>query len=199
MTGAGLGGPRRRALLVRIVDDEDVGVGLLVLGPGVVLVGIGAEAARVHRQHVDGGLAVDDPAGELPAGAAGGGDAEAEAFRQPEVRQPVGRPDERVAVRRVGNGAVDAVLDAGAAEHGHSVDRGLDMRLQALDIRRQQLLAEAVRNAVHRPGRRALLVGPENQALALFAHVVRRIALAQHRQFGQARPPCARRVRGWCR
>ena len=189
MTGAGLGGPRRRALLVRVVDDEDVGVGLLVLGPGVVLVGIGAEAARVHRQHVDGGLAVGDPAGELPAGAAGGGDAEAEAFRQPEVRQPVGRPDERVAVRRVGNGAVDAILDAGVAEHRHPVHRGFDMRLQAVHVRRQQLLPETLGNAVHRPGRRSLLVGPENQALALFAHVVGGVALAQHRQFGEARLP----------
>ena len=187
VAGAGLGGPRRRALLVRVVNDEDVGVGLLVLGLGVVLVGVDPEAAGVHRQHVDGGLALGDPAGQLPAGAAGSGDAEAEALGQPEVGETVGRPDEGVAVRRVGDGAVDAVLDAGAAEHGHPVDRRLDMGLQPLDIRRQKLLAEALWHAIHRPGRCALLVRPEDEALALLAHVVGGVALPQHGHLRQAR------------
>ena len=186
VAGAGLRRARRRALLVRVMDDEDVGVGLLVLDRGVVLVGIGTEAAGVDRQHVDGGLAVCDPARELPAGAARSGDAEAEALGQPEVGEAIGRADEGVAVRRVGDRAVDAVLDPSAAEHRHPVDRGLDMGLQAVHIRRQQLLAKALRHAVHRPGRRILLVGPEDQALALFAHVVGGIALPEHRHLRQA-------------
>src|SRR3546814_4072695 len=49
---------------------------LLVLQLGVALVGIGAEAARIGVPHVDAGLALGGPLGELPAGAAGGGDAE---------------------------------------------------------------------------------------------------------------------------
>ena len=60
------------------------------------------------------------------------------------------------------------------------------MRLQPVHVRRQQLLAEALGNAVDGPGRRALLVGAEDEALALLAHVVGGVALAEHREFRQA-------------
>ena len=67
-----------------------------------------------------GRLALDDPFGELPAGAAGGGDAEGVALVQPEIRQVPGRADDRAAVRRVGDGAVVDLLDADLAEGRHA-------------------------------------------------------------------------------
>ena len=73
------------ALLVRIVDGEDLGVGLLVLFLQIAAARIGAEAAGIDAHHVQRRLAVDDPVCELPACAASGGDAEAMALVQPEV------------------------------------------------------------------------------------------------------------------
>ena len=67
---------RGDALFVGIMDGEDFGVGLFVLLDEVAFIGIRPEAARVDAEHVDRRLAVDDPFGELPAGAAGRGDAE---------------------------------------------------------------------------------------------------------------------------
>ena len=71
---------------------EDVGIGLLVLRLEVALGRIGAEAARIDAHHVDGRLAIDDPFGELPAGAAGRRDAEGMALVQPEILQAQAGP-----------------------------------------------------------------------------------------------------------
>ena len=183
---AGLGRARGRTFLVGIVDDEDVLVGLLVLGLGVVLVGVGPEAAGIDVHHVDPGLALDDPFGELPAGTAGRRDAEAMPFIDPEVPQAVGRTDHGAAVGRIGDRPVDHVLNADLAEDRHAVDRRVDMRLQPLDVAGEQVLAEAVRHAVDEAGRRAFLIGAEDQALPFLAHVVGRVAFPQHRHLGQA-------------
>src|SRR5204862_6194125 len=95
--GARLRRPRILALLVRIVDGEHVAIRFLVLPHGEALAGITAEAARVDRQHVDARLALDDPLGELPAGAAGRGDAEAVPFVEPHVAKSPRRTDHRAA------------------------------------------------------------------------------------------------------
>ena len=184
--GAGLGGARILALLVRVMDREDVAIGLLVLAHGVALAGVRAEPAGVDAQHVDAGLALDDPLRELPAGAAGGGDAEAVALVQPDVAQAPRRTDQRAAVRRIGDGAVDDGLDAGVLEARHALHRRLDVRQQAIEIAREQLLAEMRGDAVGETRRRALLVRAENPAHALLAQVVRGVGLAQHRELAAA-------------
>src|SRR5882757_2068729 len=79
----GLGGARIGALFVRIVNDEDVPVGFLVLLNDVTLPGIRTVAARIDGHHVDARLALDDPLRQLPAGAAGRGDAEAVTLVEP--------------------------------------------------------------------------------------------------------------------
>src|SRR5262245_30467249 len=71
---ARLHGPRVGALLVGKVNGEDVAIRFLVLRDGVALAGVRAEAARVHGEHVDARLALDDPFGELPPAAPGRGD-----------------------------------------------------------------------------------------------------------------------------
>ena len=80
----------RSPLLVRIVGREDLGIGFLVLLDEVALAGVAAEATRVDAHHVDGGLAVHDPLGELPPRATGRRDAERVPFVEPEVRNARG-------------------------------------------------------------------------------------------------------------
>src|SRR5207244_11077442 len=64
----GLGRPRPGPFLERVMQDEDVLVGLLVLDLGVALVGISAEAARVDVPGIDLGIALDDPLRQPLAG-----------------------------------------------------------------------------------------------------------------------------------
>ena len=119
---------------------KTLAIGLLVLRLEIAARGVGAEAARIDAEHVDGRLALDDPFGELPAGAAGRGDAEGVALVQPEVRQVPGRADDRAAVGRVGDGAVVDLLDADLAEGRHAGDRRLDMRREAVEVLLEQLV-----------------------------------------------------------
>ena len=194
--GARLGGTCVVALLVGIVDREDVAIGLLVLPDGVALARVRAEPARVDRQHVDAGLAFDDPFGELPARAARGRNAEAVAFVEPQVRHTPRRTDERAAVRRVGDRAVDDRLDAGVLEARHALHRRLDVRQQAVEVAREELLAELARNAIGEARRRALLVWAQDPAEALLAQVVRRVRLAQHGELAAARGAIGLQLRG---
>ena len=167
------------------MDGEDVAVGFLVLLDRVALVRIGPETAGVHGEQVYGRLAAFHPLGEEAPGAARRRHAEAEALGEPEVPQAVGRADQRVAVGGVGNGAVHHILDAGFAEDRHPGDGRLDMRLEPLQVAGEQLLAEIVRHAVHEAGRRARLIGAEDQPVAFLAEIVGGVALPQHRHLRQ--------------
>ena len=188
VAGRGLQRPRRGALLVRVVGREDVGVGLLVLDLEIALRRVGAEAARVDAQHVDRGLALDDPFGELPAGAAGRGDAEAEwpsfsqKFLRPQAGPTIGLPS-----GRVGDGAVVDLLDADLAEGRHAVR---SRPRYAASSRSRSSWNSSYSASSRRPvdvaAGRALLVGPEQQAARLLAHVPGAVALAQHAHLGQA-------------
>ena len=116
------------------MHGEDLGVGLLVLFDQIACIRVGSEAARVDAEHVDGRLAFDDPLGELPAGAAGRGDAERMAFVEPEVSYTWRRTDNRRTVWRVGDGAVVDLLDADLAKGGNARDRGFDVGAKAIKI-----------------------------------------------------------------
>ena len=157
-------------------------VGLFVLDLREVLRD-DAEAPRIDADHVDGRLAVDDPLGELPAGAAGRRDAEAVAFGEPEILQAESRADHRVAVRRIGDRAVDDVLDAGILEARHPVHGGLDMGHEPVEVAGEQVFLEALRHAVDEAGRRVALVGPENPAHALLAQIVGGVGFPEHGKF----------------
>ena len=82
----------RDTLLVGVMHGEDLGVGLLVFLPEIPGLRVGAKAARIDAEHVDRRLAFHDPLGELPAGAAGRGDAERVPFIEPEVAKPGAGP-----------------------------------------------------------------------------------------------------------
>ena len=182
----GLGGTGIAALFVRIVDREDFAVGLLVLGYRIALAGVAAEATRIGCQHVDARLAFDDPFGQLPAGAAGGRDAEGVAFIEPHIALKARRADQRRAVRRVGNGTVDDVLDAAVLKRRDPLDRCLDVRQETVEIPLEEALAEPVRHPVGKARGCAMLVGTEDPAHALLAQIVGLVGLAQHRQFPSA-------------
>jgi hypothetical protein len=168
------------------VDDEHVAVGFFILFDDIALAGVRAEAARVHRQHVDPRLALDDPLGELPAGAAGGGDAEAVALVEPYVAQPPGGSDERAAIGAVGDRSIDDVLDAAVLQRRHPARGGLDVRHQAIEIAGKEAAPEPVGNAVCKARRRAALVRTEDPAHALLAQVIGLVGLAQHGELAPA-------------
>src|SRR5262249_46454739 len=140
-------------------------------------------AARIGRQHVDAGLAFDDPLGELPPGTARGRYAEAVAFVDPDIAHAPGWTYHRTAVRRVGNRAVDDVLDAAALESGHAPHGRLDVRHQAIEIAREQALAEPFRDPVGKARRSTVLVRAKDPSHALLAQVVGLVGFPQYRQF----------------
>ncbi len=170
--------PRGDALLVGIVNGEDLGIGLLVLLDEIARLRISAEAPRIDSQHVDGRLPVDHPFRELPACAAGGGDAERMALVEPEIPEARRRADDRRAVRRVGDGAVVDFLHPNLAEGGHAGDRGFDMRGEAIQVLGEELVFADCRRPLDIAGRRSDLVGPEQQAARLLAHVPGGVRLA---------------------
>ena len=164
-------GTRGAALLVGVMDGEHLGVGLLVLLHEIAGLRVSAEAARIDAQHVDRRLAFDDPFGELPAGAAGGGDAEGMALVEPEVLEARRGADNRRAVGRIGDGAIVDFLDADLAEGGHARDRRLDIGRETIEVLGKQLVLAVRRGSIDIAGRRADLIGAEQQAAGLLAHV----------------------------
>ena len=129
-----------RPLLVRVVDCKDVRVSLLVLALEVRGGGVAAEAARIDAEHVDRGLALDDPFSKLPAGSTRRGDPEAVAFVKPEVGQPRRGADDWISIRGVRDSAVVDFFDANLSEDGHPADRGLDVRAKPVEVRLKQLV-----------------------------------------------------------
>ena len=140
VAGRGAQRPAGFAFLVRIMDREDVGVGLLVLGDEKAFGGVIPVSTRVDPEHVDGRFTLDDPLGELPAGSAGRRDTKAVAFVEPEILQSPGRSDDRAAVGRIGDRTVEDLLDSEFAEYRDPPDRGLDVRRQALDVLLEELV-----------------------------------------------------------
>ena len=173
VAGCLLEGSGGGALLVRIVNGEDVGVGLLVLLPEVPAGRIRSEAARVDAHHVDRRLALDDPLRDLPAGPARRGDPEAVALVEPEVGHVPGGPDEGAPIRGVGDGAVDRLLEADLAERGHPPDDRLDVGLEAFEVLGEEIVLEVVGGPVDEAGGGAAFIRPEKEAAPLLAEVVR--------------------------
>src|SRR5665213_151951 len=79
----GLRRARIGALLIRIVNDEYIAIRFLVLLHDVALAGVRTKTPRVRRHHVDAGLTLDYPLGQLPSGTAGSRDAETMTLVEP--------------------------------------------------------------------------------------------------------------------
>ncbi|MPL89866.1 hypothetical protein SDC9_35908 [bioreactor metagenome] len=188
--------PAGLALLVGVVQDEDVLIALLVLARGIFGGHPAAVALRVEARHVDLGLALGHQLGQVMAGAARGGDAEAEALGQPHVAQPRRRADQRVAVGGVADRAVEVVLEPHRLGGRQTVDEGHVFVLDPLEVELEQVGAEAVRHVIEEARGGVALVGAEDPAAAFLAHIPQRVGIAQHRVFGVARgaPGDQRRV-----
>ena len=181
-----LQGPGGRALLVRVMRREDVGIGFLVLGLEVAPRRVGAETTGIDTHHIDRGFTLDDPLGELPARATRCCDAEGMSFVQPEVPPVPGGADDRRTVGRIGDGAVIDLLDAHLAKGWHARDRGFNVRGEPVEVFLEELVFALVRRAVHVAAGCPMLVRPKQQATVFLTHVPGGIRLAQNAHFGHA-------------
>ena len=138
-----------------------------------------AEPAGVHFSHVDFGLAVDHPLGEVLPSARPLGDADRRASAEPVVVVPGGRAHEVAAIRSVGDGAADHLLDAGLGEHRESLGRHLQPRGQLVEVGRGEVEVEVPVDSFEPVGDGvACLVGADEQAVDLTPVVARRAGVA---------------------
>ena len=179
-------GPGGGPFLVRVMNDEDIGIGFFILGMQVGRVGIVAKAPRLHAQHVDTGLALDHPMGQLPARAARRRNAKAVAFIEPKIAPTPGRTNDRAAVRCVGDGAVIDPFDADLAEGRHSGDGRFDMGGQTVEILGEQFVLGTIDGTMGITDRRPDLVRPQQQAAGFLTQIPRAVGFPQHAHFGQA-------------
>ena len=130
-----------------------------------------AEAGHVHGPHVEAGIPRRDPVGHRQAHAA--------ALRQP-GHHPAGRPippqapdraDQRVAVGGERERPVHHPLDPRGSERREVSEGHLQRLRDAVQVRRKQPHREVPRRLSGRPRQAGLLVGAEQHALALLAHV----------------------------
>jgi hypothetical protein len=87
------------------------------------------------------------------------------------VVQTPDRTHQRVAVGSKSERPVDDLFDADALESGKVLEPQLQARRDAIDIRRQQIVAEVPRRFALGPGHASFLVGAHEHAVALLAHV----------------------------
>ncbi len=163
--------PRGRQFLVGEADREAPRIVLAHLGVGVAQRRPFAPAGDVHAPDVEAGIAVDHPVGQRQPDAAALAEAGHDAAGDPEIGQALHRADQRVAVRREGEGAVDDLLDAGLLDAGKMLEADLQRRRDAVEVGRQQLVAEIPGRVDRRPRLAGLLIGAEQDAVALLARV----------------------------
>ena len=130
-----------------------------------------AVARDVHAEHVEAGIAVDHPVRQREADAAALAEPGHDAAGDPEVLEALDRADQRVAVRREREGAVDDLADAGPLEGREMAEADLELGRDALEIGLEEVLPEIPRRLLLRPRAARLLVGAEQDAAAFLAHV----------------------------
>ena len=124
-----------------------------VVQPLVVAVE-GGEAADVDRGQVQARLALGDPFGQRPPGAAGRGDADrVEAGADEEVPQLRGLAQDELVVRGEALRAVVEHLDPGLSQHRDPVDRAVHEDREVVPVLLQQLELERVGQRVGRDPR----------------------------------------------
>jgi hypothetical protein len=111
--------PPGRQLLVRIGHHEAAGIELAGgLLDELLVLGIRAVAGNIHAEHVRFRFAVDDPFRQRLAHAAALQEARHHRAGAPVAGLAAHRPDQRVAVRREGEGTVDPVAHADLLQTG---------------------------------------------------------------------------------
>ena len=82
----------------------------------------------------------------------------------PVIPQSRHRPDQRIAIRRKGEGAVDHILDARLTEHREAVEGKFHAVADTVEIVGQQFMAEIKRRAIDCPGICLLLIKTDAEA-----------------------------------
>ena len=164
--------PAGRQFLVGEADRKAPRIVLAHLGVGVGHRRPVAVARNIHRPDVGAGIAMRSSSWtsarpDATALAEAGHDAAGD----PEAGQAAHRPDQRIAVRREGEGPVDDLLDAGVLEGREMPEADFQRRRDAVDVRLQQFMAEIPRRLELRPRLVGLLVGAHQHAAALLAQV----------------------------
>ena len=169
------------ALFIRVMQNIDVLVAFLVLARGILRCHPIAIALGVKARHVDLGFALSHHLGKVIACAPCCGDAEAEALRQPHIAQPRRRTHQRIAIRGVADRAVVIIFEANGLRGRDPVDHRHVFLFDPLQIQREQIGPETVRNRIFETGGGIALIGAKDPAPALLAHIPFRIRIPQHR------------------
>ena len=143
-----------------------------------------AVAPRIEFRHVDLGIAMEHPLREILAASAALSDAERASAAHPVVLEPRCGAEERRAIRRVGDGAVDHAANAHLAEYRHALDGALEPRGDAVQIVREQLVAGVpLRVALRGPrlGKPRVFVNSHEARFLLLPQVSRGTRVADHR------------------
>ena len=154
----GLDGPSLQPVEVR---EGDL-VAQAVVFPGLdhlpVPVGIGAEPPGIVFAHGNVGRAMDDPARQFARQPRSPADADLRSAAAPVVPHSRRRPDQRVAVGRMGNGAMDGAPDTEIAQHRHAFHGVGKPWHDPLVVRGEELVLRLPGTVVDPDGVRVLLL-----------------------------------------
>src|SRR4029079_18936153 len=117
--------PASRQRFIRIRHHEAARVVFYRFYPSPITSRVGAESRYIHRPHVDGRLAVDDPFRHAESDAAGLTETGHYANGNPVVGKARHWSDHRIAVGPEGERSIDHRFDSSASERGHSFERGV--------------------------------------------------------------------------
>src|ERR1051326_3694975 len=152
-----------------VVEPEHLGDAFPEEGP---VIGPGPETADVDRPQVEGGLAVDDPFGEVFPGAAGAGDADGvEAGGDEEALQFGRLAEDELIVGSEAFGAVDEAGEGAGLEGGDAPAAVAERFGEFLPIRFEELEGETVGDTIDSPGFGSGLEGAQHDGVAFAAEV----------------------------
>ena len=163
--------PRGRQFFVRKADGEAARIILAHFFVRVRPCRPFAVARHVHAPDIEAGIAVDHPLREGEADTAALAESRHDSAGDPEIPEPLHRPHQWVAVRRERERTIDHALDAGLGHARKMLVGDLQRGGDAVEIIGQELLAEIPGRGLGLPGPAVLLVGAQNHAVALLAHV----------------------------
>ena len=163
-----------------------VAIGLAPLGQTIVGVGIIGEAARVAGPHVPFRRPFGHPFGQHLASPPGLGDSECENTGFKGVLHPRHRPDQRVAIGRIGDRTVDDLGYPRRAEQRHPRHRISHVPFQPVQIIGIKLEREILGQGVirrHPMGAAVAFIGAKVEAGLFLPQVIARVHIPQQRQF----------------
>src|SRR6185312_6097871 len=125
----------------------------------------------IHRPHVDGRFAVDDPFRHAESDPAGLTETGHYANGNPVVAKARHWSDHRIAVRPEGERSIDHRFDSSAAERGHSFERDVETFRDSIEIVREKFVAEVQRRAGNRPRLAIRLIRADEQAVVFLTGI----------------------------